>query len=219
AADNQPAVEIHVLQGERPMAKDNITLGKFHLVGIPPAPRGVPQIEVTFDIDSNGILNVSAKDLATGKSQGITITATTKMSEEDIQKKIKEAEQYAEEDRRQKELIEAKNNAESLIYQVEKIMKENEDKIGDLKPKIEQKILSLKGAIESKDLQRIKNGMEELQQAMHEVSAKMYGQPQGGPQQGYAGGQTYTPPYQTEEDQYRKASGQDDVVDADYEVA
>jgi len=219
AADNQPAVEIHVLQGERPMAKDNITLGKFHLVGIPPAPRGVPQIEVTFDIDSNGILNVSAKDLATGKSQGITITATTKMSEEDIQKKIKEAEQYAEEDRRQKELIEAKNNAESLIYQVEKIMKENEDKIGDLKPKIEQKILSLKGAIESKDLQRIKNGMEELQQAMHEVSAKMYGQPQGSPQQGYAGGQTYTPPYQTEEDQYRKASGQDDVVDADYEVA
>ncbi|MHA1378684.1 MAG: molecular chaperone DnaK [Candidatus Helarchaeota archaeon] len=217
AADNQPAVEIHVLQGERPMAKDNITLGKFHLVGIPPAPRGVPQIEVTFDIDSNGILNVSAKDLATGKSQGITITASTKMSEEDIKKKVKEAERYAEEDKKQKELIEAKNNAESLIYQVEKIVKENEAKIGDLKSQIEQKILSLKGAIESNDLHRIKQEIDELQKAMHEVSARMYGQPQGGPQQ-YQQQQQYTPPHETEEEQYRKATGQDNIVDADYEV-
>ncbi|MFX1449503.1 MAG: molecular chaperone DnaK [Promethearchaeota archaeon] len=218
AADNQPAVEIHVLQGERPMAKDNITLGKFHLVGIPPAPRGVPQIEVKFEIDVNGILNVSAKDLATGKSQGITITASTKMPDDEIKRKIGEAERYAEEDRRQKELIEAKNHAESLIYQVEKILRENESKVGDLKPKIEQQILSLKGAIESNDLQRIKSGMDELQKAMHEVSARMYGQ-QGGPQPGYGYGQNYTPPHETEEEQYRKASAQDDVVDADYEVA
>ncbi|NVM04692.1 MAG: Hsp70 family protein, partial [Candidatus Helarchaeota archaeon] len=167
------------------------------------------------EIDVNGILNVSAKDLATGKANAITITASTKMADGEIKKKIHEAEQYAEEDRRQKELIEAKNHAESLIYQVEKIVRENEAKVGDLKPQIDQKILSLKGAIESNNLQRIKSGMEDLQRAMHEVSARMYGQ-QGGPQPGY--GQT-TPPHETEEEKYRKATGQDNVVDADYEVA
>lgn len=219
AADNQPAVEIHVLQGERPMVKDNITLGKFHLIGIPPAPRGVPQIEVTFDIDANGIMNVSAKDIGTGKQQGITITASTKMPENEIKQKMHEAEQNAEEDRKRKELIEAKNNAESLIYQIEKILKENESKVGDLKPKIEQKISTLKSVLENGDFQRIKNAMDDLQQAMHEVSARMYGQYQKGPTQGYSSGPTYTPPqHEEEEEQYRKASGQD-VVDADYEVA
>jgi molecular chaperone DnaK len=138
------------------------------------------------------------------------------MADDEIKKKIHEAEQYAEEDRREKELIEAKNHAESLIYKVEKILRENEAKVGDLKPQIEQKILSLKGAIESNDLQRIKSGMEDLQRSMHEVSARMYGQ-QTGPQPGYE--QNYTPPHETEEEQYRKASAQDDVVDADYEVA
>jgi len=124
AADNQPAVEIHVLQGERPKAADNITLGKFHLTGIPPAPRGMPQIEVTFDIDQNGIINVSAKDKGTGKSQSITITASTKMSEDEIDQKIRDAERYAEEDQKFKELTEAKNHAEALIYQTEKLLKE-----------------------------------------------------------------------------------------------
>ncbi|MFX1293277.1 MAG: molecular chaperone DnaK, partial [Promethearchaeota archaeon] len=157
AADNQPGVEIHVLQGERPMAKDNITLGKFNLVGIPPAPRGVPQIEVTFDIDANGILNVSAKDLGTGRQQAITITASNKMSEDEIKQKIHNAEQNAEEDQRIKELIDVRNKGESLIYQTEKLLRDNTDKVNTtLKSTIEQKILSLKGAIEGDDIHRIK---------------------------------------------------------------
>lgn len=215
ADDNQAAVTINVLQGERSRANDNITLGKFNLVGIPPAPRGVPQIEVTFDIDANGILNVSAKDLATGKSQTITITASTKMSEDDIQKKIRDAESNAEEDRKFKEITEAKNHAEALIYQVEKILRENADKVGDLRASVEQKILSLKGAIESNDLNRIKSGMEELQKAMHEVSARMYGQPGGaGPhQQAYQSQSGHEQQYK----KYQDATNPDDAVDVDYE--
>jgi len=170
ASDNQPAVEIHVLQGERPMATDNITLGTFHLTGIPPAPRGVPQIEVTFDIDENGILNVTAKDKGTGKQTGITITASTKMSDEDIKAKISEAERYAEEDKAKKELVSLKNQAESMIYQTEKIMKEHEDKVGDLKGDIEQKVLALKGAYEGDDASRIKTAMEDLQNEAYQVT-------------------------------------------------
>ena len=226
AADNQPAVEIHVLQGERPRAADNITLGKFNLTGIPPAPRGVPQIEVTFDIDQNGILNVSAKDKGTGKSQSITITASTKMSDDEIEQKVREAERHAEEDKKFKELTETKNNAEALIYQTEKLMNENEALVGDLKTEILNKISTLRSAMESDDIPGMKKGIEDLQKALHEVSAKMYGQQAGaqGPYQGTPpGGMGSTQAQQKtqdeiEEEQFRKATGQDDgVVDADYE--
>ncbi|MFW9900883.1 MAG: molecular chaperone DnaK [Candidatus Thorarchaeota archaeon] len=233
AADNQPAVEIHVLQGERPRAADNITLGRFHLNGIPPAPRGVPQIEVTFDIDQNGILNVSAKDKGTGKSQSITITASTKMSDDEITQKIREAERNAEEDRKFQELTEAKNHGESLIYQTEKLLKENEGVIGDLKSAILDKISDLRSAMESDDVSRIKNATEALQNSLHEVSSRMYGQQQGPYQGAYQGappggmgdvppGATYGSQGKTqdeiEEEQFRKATGQDDnVVDAEYD--
>ena len=231
AADNQPAVEIHVLQGERPRAADNITLGKFHLTGIPPAPRNVPQIEVKFDIDQNGILNVSAKDKGTGKTQSITITASTKMPDAEIEQKIREAEMNAEEDRRFREMTDAKNQGEALIYQTEKLLKENETVIGDLKDRILQKISNLRGAMESNDVNRIKGAMEELQKSLHEVSARMYGQQQGqgktaggyqGAPPGGMGDTAYTYNSKTqdeiEEEQFRKATGQDDnVVDAEYE--
>jgi molecular chaperone DnaK len=225
AADNQPAVEIHVLQGERPKAADNITLGRFHLTGIPPAPRGVPQIEVSFDIDQNGIINVAAKDKGTGKSQSITITASNKMSEDDINQKIREAESNAEEDRKFKELTEAKNHGEALIYQTEKLLKENESVIGDLKSNILEKISDLRSAMESEDLARIKSATETLQNSLHEVSSRMYGQ-QGQPQGTYQGappggmGGNYEPKSQdeVEAEQFRKATGQDEgVVDAEYE--
>jgi len=229
AADNQPAVEIHVLQGERPKAANNITLGKFHLTGIPPAPRGIPQIEVTFDIDQNGIINVSAKDKGTGKSQSVTITASTKMSEDDINQKIREAESYAEEDQKFKELTEAKNHAEALIYQTEKLLKENESVIGDLKSNILEKISDLRSAMESDDVVRIKSSMETLQNSLHEVSSRIYGQQQGqaegayqGAPPGGMGGDNYGQQGKTkdevEQEQFRKATGQDDdVVDAEYE--
>ena len=234
AADNQPAVEIHVLQGERPRAANNITLGKFHLNGIPPAPRGIPQIEVSFDIDQNGIINVSAKDKGTGRSQSITITASTKMSDADIEQKVREAERNAEEDRKFKELTEAKNHGEALIYQTEKLMKENESVIGDLKTGILDKVSDLRSAMESDDVARINSAMESLQTALHDVSARMYGQQPG--QGAHAGGSQGAPPggmgdmppgasyeYQgktqdeIEEEQFRRATGQDDVVDAEYE--
>ncbi len=224
AADNQPAVEIHVLQGERPKAADNITLGKFHLTGIPPAPRGIPQIEVTFDIDQNGIINVSAKDKGTGKSQSITITASTKMSEDEINQKVREAESYAEEDQKFKELIEAKNHAEALIYQTEKLLKENESVIGDLKSNILEKVSDLRSAMESDDVVRIKSSMETLQNSLHEVSSRMYGQQQEAQEGAYQGappgGMGGTPQTQDEieQEQFRRATGQDDgVVDAEYE--
>ena len=229
AADNQPAVEIHVLQGERPKAGDNITLGKFHLTGIPPAPRGIPQIEVTFDIDQNGIINVSAKDKGTGKSQSITITASTKMSEDEINQKVREAENFADEDQRFKEIIEAKNHGESLIYQTEKLLKENESVIGDLKSDILEKVSDLRSAMESDDVARIKSSMETLQNSLHEVSSRMYGQQPGQPEGEYQGappggmgGDNYGNQGKTadevEEEQFRRATGQDDgVVDAEYE--
>ncbi|MHA2126981.1 MAG: Hsp70 family protein, partial [Promethearchaeota archaeon] len=232
AADNQPAVEIHVLQGERPRAGDNITLGRFHLNGIPPAPRGVPQIEVTFDIDQNGILNVSAKDMGTGKSQSITITASTKMPDDEIEQKVREAERYADEDKKFRELTEAKNHGEALIYQTEKLLNENEAVIGDLKSNILSKISDLRSAMESEDVGQIKSTMEALQSSLHEVSSRIYGQQQGAQQGAYQGappgGMGDMPPganygYQgktqdeVEEEQFRKATGQDDVVDAEYE--
>ncbi|MEJ2251695.1 MAG: molecular chaperone DnaK [Candidatus Lokiarchaeota archaeon] len=228
AADNQTAVEVHVLQGERPKAKDNISLGRFHLTGIPPAPRGVPQIEVTFDIDADGILNVSAEDKGTGKKQSITITASTKMSDDEIEQKVREAEKHAKEDETFKELVEARNTGEALVYQAEKILRENENLVGDLKEKIESKISSLKSALETENKEDIKKKTEELQKALHEVSSRMYGQQdqpgqtayQGAPPGGMGGnnnsGHTKTQD-EIEEEQFRKATGQDDVVDADYE--
>ncbi len=215
AEDNQNAVTINVLQGERKMAQHNISLGRFNLVGIPPAPRGVPQIEVTFDIDANGILNVSAKDMATGKTQAITITASNKMDEKEIQDKIRDAERFAEEDEKAKEMVTVKNQAESMIYQTEKLMKENADKVGDLKGMIDQKILALKGAMEANDINRMKSTMEDLQNSLHQVSQRMY-QTQGGPganphqQQGPSADQQYQ--------NYQNATQEDDAVDVDYEV-
>jgi len=231
AADNQPAVEINVLQGERKRAADNISLGKFHLTGIPPAPRGMPQIEVKFDIDQNGILNVSAVDKGTGKSQSITISASTKMSDDDIEQKIREAELNAEEDDRFKELIDVKNQGEALIYQTEKLMKENEAVIGDLKENINRKIADLHAAMATDDISSIKETTEALQTALHEVSSRMYGQPQGQGQPHGAppGGMGNQPPGATyghegktqdeiEEEQFRRATGQDEgVVDAEYD--
>jgi len=177
AADNQPAVSIHVLQGEREMATHNKTLGRFELVGIPSAPRGVPQIEVTFDIDANGIVNVSAKDLGTGKEQSIRITASSGLTEEEIEQAVKEAEMHAEEDKKQRELVEAKNNADSLIYHSEKTINEMGDKVdADTRQKIEEHIQRLKSAMEGSDVEAIKQASEELMQASHKVAETMYQQ-------------------------------------------
>ena len=202
AADNQTSVEIHVLQGERQMAKDNVTLGRFTLDGIAPARRGVPQIEVTFDIDANGIVNVSAKDLGTGKEQHITITSSTNLNEEEIEKKVKEAEMYAQEDAKKKDLIEAKNNADSMIYQSENTLKDVERKISDAdKTKIEDAIKALKDVKDGEDLEAIKSKTEELTQAFYAISEEIY------KQQGAQG-----------QDGATDAKQDDDVVDADYEV-
>ena len=177
AADNQPAVSIHVLQGEREMAADNKTLGRFELVGIPPAPRGLPQIEVTFDIDANGIVNVSAKDLGTGKEQSISITASSGLGEEEIQAAIKEAELHAEEDKKTKDLVEAKNNADSLIYHTEKTLKEMGDKVdAGTKQTVEEQMQRLRTAMEGDDAEAIKQVSEELMQASHKVAEAMYQQ-------------------------------------------
>ncbi|MHA1771651.1 MAG: molecular chaperone DnaK [Candidatus Thorarchaeota archaeon] len=176
AADNQTVVEIHVVQGERPLAKDNMTLGKFQLVGIPPAPRGTPQIEVTFDIDANGIVKVSAKDKATGNEQSITITATTNLSQDEIERMVQDAQKYAEEDAKRKAQIETKNNAETLIYQGEKMIRDLGDKIpDDLKKEFEQKSKDLRAAMDTDDYEKIKSGTEELQQVIFKMSEKVYG--------------------------------------------
>lgn len=205
AADNQTSVEIHVLQGERQMAKDNVTLGRFTLDGIAPARRGVPQIEVTFDIDANGIVNVSAKDLGTGKEQHITITSSTNLNEEEIEKKVKEAEMYAQEDAKKKDLIEAKNNADSMIYQSENTLKDVEGKISDAdKTKIEDAIKALKDVKDGEDLEAIKSKTEELTQAFYAISEEIYKQQGAQAGSGQAGA--------------TDAKQDDDVVDADYEV-
>ncbi len=211
AADNQTAVEIHVLQGERPMAKDNVSLGRFQLVGIPPAPRGVPQIEVTFDIDADGILHVSAKDLGTGKEQSIEIKASSGLSEEEIQKIIKEAELHAEEDRRKKELVEARNNADSLIYTTEKSLREVGDKIDEAtKAEINKAIEELKKAMEGDNIEEIKRKTEALTQASHRLAEMMYAR--ATQQQSAAGGAS-----EGTSSSSGTQGGGDDVVDADYE--
>ena len=177
AADNQPSVEVNVLQGEREMARDNKSLGIFHLDGIAPAPRGIPQIEVTFDIDANGIVSVSAKDLGTGKQQSITITSSTNMSKEDIEKAVKEAEQFAEEDKKRREEIETKNQADSMVYQTEKMIKDLDGKIGEAeKAEAEAKKEDLKKAIEGGNLEDIKAKMSALESSLHAMSEKLYQQ-------------------------------------------
>jgi len=183
AADNQTSVEIHVLQGERDMAQDSKTLGRFILSGIPPAPRGVPQIEVTFDIDANGILNVAAKDKATGKEQKITITASTGLSKEEVEKMKKDAEMHAEEDKKKKEAIEVKNTADTLVYTAEKTLREQGDKVDvGIKKEVEEKVKALKDVKDGEDVEAIKKAMEELSQAMQKIGAAMYGD-QGQPGQ------------------------------------
>ncbi|PKN04473.1 MAG: molecular chaperone DnaK [Deltaproteobacteria bacterium HGW-Deltaproteobacteria-9] len=213
AADNQPAVSIHVLQGERQMATDNRTLGRFELVGIPPAPRGVPQIEVTFDIDANGIVHVNAKDLGTGKEQSIKITASSGLSEAEIEKLVKDAEMHAEEDKRRKELIEARNHADSLVYSVEKNIKEFGDKVDAAeKAKIEEAIAKVKKELEGDDLEAIKKAQDDLMNVSHKLAEAMYAKTAGGPGgPGAAGGAGSAGADQ--------ASGKkdDDVVDADFE--
>lgn len=206
AEDNQPAVDIHVLQGERQMAQDNVTLGRFKLDGIAPAPRGIPQIEVAFDIDANGIVNVSAKDLGTGKEQKITITASTNLTDEEIERKIKESEQFAEEDKKRRDTIETKNQADSLIYQSEKTLKEMEGKIDpEEEAKVKTEIEGLKKAVESDNVESIKQSIEDLSAAFAPISQKMYEQ---AAQEQQAGGDT----------QGEGATDKEDVVDAEYEV-
>ncbi len=209
AADSQPAVEIHVLQGEREMAAYNKTLGRFQLVGIPPAPRGVPQIEVTFDIDANGIVSVSAKDLGTGKEQSIKITASSGLSEEEIKNLVKDAELHAEEDKKKRALIDARNMADSLIYSTEKSVKEFGDKLDDAnKSNIEQAIEKLKKSLEGEDTEEIKRLTEELTQASHKLAEAMY----ANANQGQEAGQPGPGP-----DADVGGAKDDDVVDADFE--
>ena len=225
AADNQPAVDIHVMQGERDMAAGNTTLGRFQLSGIPPAPRGVPQIEVTFDIDANGIVNVSAKDLGTGKSQQITITSSTKLSEDEINAKVKEAEQYAEEDKKRKEEVEVKNQAETLIYETEKNMKDLDQALSeDEKNEINGAKEELSKALEAGNMDDIKAKTEALTEKFHTISAKMYQQAQqaqgaagAGPDMSGMGGAAGAG-MGGEAGPSGSASGADNVVDADFEV-
>lgn len=193
AADNQPAVDIHVLQGERPLSKDNVTLGRFDLVGIVPAPRGVPQIEVTFDIDANGILHVAAKDLGTGKEQSIKITAPNKLSKEDIEKMVKQAEQFAEDDKKRREEIEVKNEADTLVYSVEKTLREQGGKISqEERLQVEQALTEAKEALKGSDLEKIRQTKEKLMSASHKLAEEVYKQAQAkgqGASEGAAGGE------------------------------
>jgi molecular chaperone DnaK len=208
AADSQTAVDIHVLQGEREMAAGNITLGRFQLTGLPPARRGIPQIEVTFDIDRNGIVHVSAKDLGTGKEQKITITASSNLSEDEIKNKVKEAEAFAEEDKKKKEEIEIRNKADSLMYESETALKEVGDKVSpEEKKTVEEKLEALKKALESDEIEAIKTATEEMTNAFHALSQKMY-EAAAAQQQAES---------QTGESDDSKPND-DDVVDADYEV-
>ncbi|MDV3428680.1 MAG: molecular chaperone DnaK [Bacillota bacterium] len=207
AADGQTSVEIHVVQGERQMAADNKTLGRFTLSGIAPAPRGIPQIEVTFDIDANGIVNVTAKDKGTGKEANITITASTNLNDEEVDKAVKEAERFAEEDKKRKESIEVKNNADQIVYQTEKTLKELGDKVsGEDKSNVEAKLEDLKKVKDGEDIEAIKKATEDLTQEFYKVSSKMY--QAAGADAGAAGAQE--PQHEDKKD--------DNVVDADFKV-
>ncbi len=211
ASDSQPSVEVHVLQGEREMASANKTLGKFHLDGIPPAPRGVPQIEVTFDIDANGILNVRAKDLGTGKEQRVTITASTTLNKDEVQRMVKDAEAHAEEDRKHKEEVEARNQADSLVYQAEKVLRDNADKIdASIRSEVESKIEPVKQAIKDNDVDRMRSTSQELAASMQKIGEAVYRQAQGAGAGAQSGSATGT------EGPGSGKSGDGDVVDADF---
>ncbi len=220
AADNQDTVEIHVLQGERKMAAQNKTIGRFQLTGIPPAPRGMPQIEVTFDIDANGILHVSAQDKATGKEQSIKIEATGGLSDSEVDRMVKDAELHAEDDRARRELVDTRNETDNAAYQAERLIKEHGDKLDDAeKSRIESAIESVRKVVTSDDLAAIKAAKDELMESQHAVAQKLYQQqagPEGGPEQpdmGAAPG-----PEQTAGSTSSKSEGSDGVVDADFEV-
>ncbi|OGJ16668.1 molecular chaperone DnaK [Candidatus Pacearchaeota archaeon RBG_13_36_9] len=216
AADFQNAVTIHVLQGERPMARDNVSLGNFNLMGIPPAPRGVPQIEVTFDIDANGILNVGAKDLGTGKEQKMTITASTKLSDKEVEKMMQAAKEHEEEDRKKKEEIEARNTLDSLVYSCEKVISESGDKlVKEQKEKVESAIKQAKEALKKNDIDGIKKETENLQKAMQEASTILYqdaSKKYAEENQGNPGGG------ESEGNSKKSKKGKNDSVDAEYEV-
>jgi molecular chaperone DnaK len=211
AADNQTSVEIHVTQGERAMAADNVSLGRFHLMGIPPAPRGIPQIEVAFDIDANGIVNVTAKDLGTGKEQKITITATSNLSQEEIEAKIRDSQKFADEDAKKRERIETMNQADSMIYSTEHTMKELGDKATqDQKDRINKALESLKEAVKSDNVENVKKELENLGKALHEVTTALYQQAAAQHQaEQQQQGQQKSPPPGGE-------GGNGDFVDADY---
>lgn len=218
ASDNQPSVSIHVLQGERQMAGDNKTLGRFELVGIPPAPRGVPQIEVTFDIDANGIVHVSAKDLGTGREQSIKITASSGLTEEEIQRMVRDAESHAEEDRKKRDLVEARNQADSLVYMTEKTLKEHGDKVdAATKSAIEAAMGRVKTAMEGSDTDEIKRTMDELQQASHKLAEAMYQQAAGGAGAGAGAAGAGAGSGAGAAGAQASAKPEEDVVDAEYE--
>ena len=214
ASDNQPAVSIHVLQGEREMAIDNRTLGRFDLVGIPLAPRGIPQIEVTFDIDANGIVHVSAKDLGTGKEQSIKIQASSGLSEPEIKKMVKDAEAHSEEDRKKKTLVEARNKADQMIYTTEKTLRDYGDKISsDEKKKIEEKIEKVKEAMRGESADQIDRSIDELMQASHKIAEEMYKQTSA--QQQTTSQET---PKEEKKEEKKEDKGKEGAVDADFEV-
>ncbi|RLC40759.1 MAG: molecular chaperone DnaK [Candidatus Coatesbacteria bacterium] len=213
AEDNQTSVEVHVLQGEREMAAYNRTIGRFHLEGIPPAPRGVPKIEVTFDIDANGILNVSAKDLATGKEQKITITASSGLSDEEIERMVKEAKEHADEDRKRREEAELRNSLDSLIYSTEKLIKDMGDKAtAEDKSRLETAIGRAKDALKKDDIHEIRSAKEQLEKTLNEVSTAWYQKAGAGYQQQTPGTETTPPPGA------KKPEGEEEVVDAEYEI-
>jgi molecular chaperone DnaK len=220
ASDSQPSVEIHVLQGEREMASANKSIGRFHLEGIPAAPRGVPQIEVTFDIDANGILHVSAKDLGTGKEQKITITASSGLTEDEIKNMVKDAEVHADEDKTRKEKVEVKNQADRFVYQTEKQLRDNGDKLpDDVKKPVETAVEDLKKAIEADDTERMKQIMSEVEGKMHAFAEELYKNSAESQQQA-AGGAGDGGPSQQRQEQGAQGEGKadGDVIDADFEM-
>lgn len=217
ASDNQPSVEIHVLQGEREMASNNRSLGRFHLDGIPPAPRGIPKIEVTFDIDANGILHVSAKDMGTGKQQAITITGHSGLDEQEIDRMVKDAEAHSAEDKKRRELVDVKNQADQMVYNMEKLLRENKDKIpADEASRIQAEIDNTKKAAEGEDVDAIKQAMEKLSQASHKLTEMMYQQAsQQQAQQQAAGSQEYSQGQTESQQQKKEGESEEEVIDAE----
>ncbi|HEX6284830.1 MAG TPA: Hsp70 family protein, partial [Pyrinomonadaceae bacterium] len=212
ASDNQTSVEVHVLQGERPMASDNRTLGKFHLVGIPPAPRGMPQVEVAFDIDANGIVNVSAKDMGTGREQKITITASSGLSKEEIDKMMRDAESHSADDARKREEIEARNRLDGLVYQMEKTLSDNRDKVGAVASEVEAAIAEAKKALAEGGVERLNNAFSALQTASHKLAEALYQQAPSQGAEGAAGGEQASAAGASSSG----SPGDDNVIDAEY---